>query len=130
MNKTLVHVKDVNTGKYTFKYQTPKTKNGKPTSVHTFQVALEWIEKSINKERMRIAEETNTTYEPILHFHPHALRHSFATRCFDAGLDVKTVQMFMGHFSTSITYDTYVHLTNDKSHSEMNKLEELYEAII
>lgn len=177
VNKTLVHVKDVNTGKYTFKYQTPKTKNGirdiplqdsvckalkkqhvqlkemkmaannweplagfenlvfvgkngKPTTVHTFQVALEWIEKSINKERMRIAEETNTTYEPIPHFHPHALRHSFATRCFDAGLDVKTVQMFMGHFSTSITYDTYVHLTNDKSHSEMNKLEELYEAII
>ena len=37
--------------------------------------------------------------------------------------------MFMGHFSTSITYDTYVHLTNDKSHSEMNKLEELYSKI-
>ena len=174
---TLVYVKDIKTGEYTFKHQTPKTKNGirdipmqdsvykalkkqyvqlkemelaannwepldgfnnlvfvgkngKPISVHSFQVSLGWIEKSINKERMRIAEENKTNYEPIPHFYPHSLRHTFATRCFDAGLDVKTVQMYMGHFSTSITYDTYVHLTNDKSHSEMNKLEALYDAII
>ena len=177
VSKTLVHVKDLKTGLYTFKHQTPKTKNGdrhipmqdqvyralkrqhiqlkemelaakdwaplpgfenlvfvgkngKPTTVHTFQVTLDWIEKSINKERMEISKKTNSFYEPIPHFYPHALRHTFATRCFAAGLDVKTVQSFLGHFSTSITYDIYVHVSNDKSHIEMNKLEEFYQAII
>lgn len=177
INKTLVHIKDTETGKYTFKYQTPKTKNGirkipmqesvykalrkqhiqlkemrlistdwsplpsfenlvfvgkngKPITEHTFQVALDWIEKSINKERERIAKETGKDFIPIPHFYPHALRHTFATRCFEAGIDAKVVQGYLGHFSISITLDLYTHVTNDKARTEMNKLENLYEAIL
>ena len=177
INKTLVHIKDPQTGIYTFKYQTPKTKNGirkipmqesiykalkkqhvqlkemqlacsnwepsdgfenlvfvgkngKPITEHTFQVALNWIENSINKERLRVAEETGTPFTPIPHFYPHALRHTFATRCFEAGIDAKVVQGYLGHFSISITLDLYTHVTNDKAKTEMNKLEDLYEAII
>ena len=105
-------------------------KNGKPITEHTFQVALNWIENSINKERLKIAEETQMPYEPIPHFYPHALRHTFATRCFEAGIDAKVVQGYLGHFSISITLDLYTHVTNDKAKTEMNKLEDLYEAII
>lgn len=105
-------------------------KNGKPITEHTFQVALNGIENSINKERLRIAEETNTPYIPIPHFYPHALRHTFATRCFEAGIEAKVVQEYLGHYSISITLDLYTHVSNDKAKTEMDKLEELYQAII
>lgn len=37
----------------------------------------------------------------------HGTRHSFATRLFEAGVDPKAVQIWMGHFSFSFTHDTY-----------------------
>lgn len=104
--------------------------NGKPITQHQFQVALNWIENAINKERMEIAEKTGTVFEPIPHFYPHALRHTFATRCFEAGIDAKVVQGYLGHYSIAITLDTYTHVTDDKSKTEMNKLECLYQHIV
>ena len=83
-----------------------------------------------NKKLLRLAKETKIPYEPIPHFYPHALRHTYATRCFEAGIDAKVVQGYLGHFSISITFDLYTHVTNDKAKTEMNKLEDLYEAII
>ena len=49
---------------------------------------------------------------------------------FEAGIDAKVVQGYLGHFSISITLDLYTHVTNDKARTEMNKLENLYEAIL
>lgn len=62
--------------------------------------------------------------------HPHAFRHTFATRCFEAGIDAKVVQGFLGHYSIAITLDLYTHVTDDKAKSEMDKLQNLYQAII
>ena len=90
-------------------------KNGKPITEHTFQVTLDWIEKSINKERKKQAEKNKTVFIPIPHFYPHALRHTFATRCFEAGIDAKVVQGFLGHYSIAITLDLYTHVTDDKA---------------
>lgn len=39
----------------------------------------------------------------------HGLRHSFATRCIEAGCDYKTVSVLLGHSSISTTLDLYVH---------------------
>ena len=105
-------------------------KNGKPITEHTFQVTLDWIEKSINKERKKQAEKNKTVFIPIPHFYPHALRHTFATRCFEAGIDAKVVQGFLGHYSIAITLDFYTHVTDDKAKSEMDKLQNLYKEII
>lgn len=105
-------------------------KNGKPITEHTFQVTLDWIEKSINKERKKQAEKNKTVFIPIPHFYPHALRHTFATRCFEAGIDAKVVQGFLGHYSIAITLDLYTHVTDDKAKSEMDKLQNLYKEII
>lgn len=60
------------------------------------------------------------------HFYPHALRHTFATRCFEAGIDTKVVQTYLGHYSTSITLDLYTHVTDNKAKTEMEKLQDLY----
>ena len=39
----------------------------------------------------------------------HGLRHSFATRCIEAGCDYKTVSVLLGHSNISTTLDLYVH---------------------
>lgn len=47
-----------------------------------------------------------------LSIHPvkfHALRHSFATRCIEAGCDYKTVSEILGHAKVSTTMNLYVH---------------------
>ena len=39
----------------------------------------------------------------------HGLRHSFATRCIEAGCDYKTVSVLLGHANISTTLNLYVH---------------------
>ena len=39
----------------------------------------------------------------------HALRHTFATRCIEAGIDPKTVSTVLGHASPMITLSIYCH---------------------
>ena len=104
-------------------------KTGRPLTEHSFQVGLDGIEKAINKERQKEAEEYNKEFIPIPHFYPHAFRHTFATRCFEAGIEAKVVQEYLGHSSIAITLDLYTHVTNDKARTEMDKLEVLYQKI-
>ncbi|MCW2974046.1 MAG: hypothetical protein JWN72_2319 [Thermoleophilia bacterium] len=40
----------------------------------------------------------------------HMLRHTFATRCFRNGCNLKQVQALLGHHSAAFTLETYVHL--------------------
>lgn len=39
----------------------------------------------------------------------HGLRHSFATRCIEAGCDYKTASVLLGHSNISTTLNLYVH---------------------
>lgn len=39
----------------------------------------------------------------------HTLRHTFATRCIECGMDVKALSEVLGHSRVNITLDTYVH---------------------
>ena len=41
--------------------------------------------------------------------HFHCLRHSFATNMYNAGMDMKDLQMWLGHSSISTTMDLYLH---------------------
>ena len=54
----------------------------------------------------------------------HALRHTFATRCVEAGFDVKSLSEILGHSSVNITLNRYVHPTMEMKRSNMNRLSE------
>lgn len=43
------------------------------------------------------------------HVTPHALRHTYATKLFEAGLDIKEVQRILGHSNPKITMQIYTH---------------------
>ena len=53
----------------------------------------------------------------------HALRHTFATRCIEAGFDVKTLSEILGHSSVKITLDKYVHSSMDLKRMNMERLQ-------
>ena len=55
----------------------------------------------------------------------HVLRHSFATRCIECGVDVKSLSEFMGHSNVSITLNTYVHSSMDLKKIQIEKLNNL-----
>lgn len=47
----------------------------------------------------------------LSHITIHGLRHSFATRMFDKGYDIKEVQEHLGHTSMNTTMQYYIHYT-------------------
>ena len=51
----------------------------------------------------------------------HGLRHSFATRCINKGIDVKTVSDILGHSKVEITMNLYVHPNNDDKKKAIQK---------
>ncbi len=60
------------------------------------------------------------------HYTFHALRHTFATRAMEQGMDAKTLSTLLGHYSVSFTLDTYTHVLDSQKHEEMSLMEELF----
>ncbi len=52
----------------------------------------------------------------------HTLRHTFATRCIEAGVDVKTLSELLGHSDVKTTLNKYVHSSFDLKQRSMDKL--------
>ncbi len=52
----------------------------------------------------------------------HSLRHTFATRCVEAGFDLKSLSEILGHSSVKITLDKYVHSTMEQKRVNMERL--------
>lgn len=55
----------------------------------------------------------------------HVLRHTFATRCVEAGFDIKSLSEILGHSSVAITMNRYVHPTLEHKAANMEKLSDL-----
>ena len=52
---------------------------------------------------------------------PHVLRHTFCSRMVEKGMDVKTLQLVMGHSDISTTLDVYTHKKPDDVAKEMEQ---------
>lgn len=55
--------------------------------------------------------------------HFHCLRHSFATNMYDEGMDMKELQVWLGHSSISTTMDIYLHFLEKKMKESAKILE-------
>lgn len=62
----------------------------------------------------------------IGHYTFHALRHTFATRALEQGMDFKTVSALMGHTSVAFTMDSYTHVLDEHKREGMKLMEDLY----
>lgn len=78
----------------------------KPVAVRSYQRTFELLLKKLN----------------IQHKGFHSLRHTFATRALECGMDVKTLSELLGHKNTSITLNRYVHSMLEHKTDMMNKL--------
>ena len=56
---------------------------------------------------------------------PHELRHGFATMLYEAGIDIKTSQYFLGHAQASTTLDIYTTLRDEQKRKAADALNSL-----
>lgn len=59
----------------------------------------------------------------IKRFCMHALRHTYATRAIEAGMQPKVLQKLLGHSSIKTTMDRYVHVTTDSMDRAIKQFE-------
>ena len=59
----------------------------------------------------------------IKRFYMHALRHTYATRAIEKGMQPKVLQKLLGHNSLQTTMDRYVHVTDDSLRKGVQQFE-------
>lgn len=57
----------------------------------------------------------------------HALRHTFATRALEHGMDVVTLSRILGHANPSITLDKYGHAQEEQKKRSINQMGDIYQ---
>lgn len=94
------------------------TKLNTPLNSVLYCAAIEKIINEINLLRDEL--------DKFPKFSGHSFRHTFATRCLEAGVAPKTIQKLLGHASLQMTMDLYVHINDKFKESEIRKLEIAY----
>jgi integrase len=56
----------------------------------------------------------------------HSLRHTYGTRCVEAGMRAVALQRLMGHKDVSVTLNTYTSVFNKYKESELEKVNDYY----
>ena len=150
VNRTITRAKNPTTGKYEILEQLPKTKNALRTVPIPTNIILRLKDHKLkqNKYRLKVGEAYfNNDYvfandfgyvlddkrpgrnlnsilkslgiEPMKF---HALRHTYATRLFEANVPPKTVQVLMGHSDIGVTMNTYTHIGYDDAKEELERM--------
>lgn len=95
--------------------------HGRPRQRRDIQNLLDRLVEAANQQQPASPQGAVFHMDPI---HPHTLRHSFATRCFEAGIQPKVVQTLLGHSSIQVTMDLYTHVSFEKCRKDMEKLQQ------
>lgn len=99
------------------------TSMGSPVLRHHAEKECKKVVKSINE--IEAFEAVREKREPIIFkdMYPHAIRHTFCSRCFELNMNPKVVQSLMGHQHYSTTIDIYTHVMERDIEEEAGKLE-------
>lgn len=76
--------------------------------------------RSYQKSFKCILKKCNITYKSF-----HSLRHTFATRVLELGMDIKTLSEILGHKNSMITLNRYSHSLLEHKFDFMNKIGKL-----
>lgn len=138
VNKTVYSIKPRNNDKRIMVVGKPKTKNsnrviplsrplisilrklkGRRKTKYVLETTKRKVvdERSYQRTYKRILERIGVPYKNF-----HSLRHTFATRALEMGVDVKTVSELLGHRTTNITLSTYIHSMFTYKIDVMNRL--------
>lgn len=127
-------------GKHTRIIDTPKTENSRrqiPLSKTLVKMLKEMKKKSkcefviADGERPVFIRSYQRMFELFLkklklpHKGFHSLRHTFATRALECGMDVKSLSEILGHKNAMITLDRYAHSLWEHKAEMMNKLSKM-----
>lgn len=97
------------------------TSMGSPIIRHALEHDMRKISNDLNMKEYYTAIEEHRTPTPFEPIHPHCLRHTFATRCFEKGIQAKTVQRIMGHANINMTM-SYTHALDDVVKDEIDNI--------
>lgn len=97
------------------------TSMGSPVLRYHAEKECKKVVKAINEAEA--FDSVREQRKPIIFedVYPHALRHTFCSRCFEKGMNPKVVQALMGHQHYSTTIEIYTHVTEQKFDEEIAK---------
>ena len=99
---------------------------GRPQLNINVQYQIDKITDLMNKQEELQAKKEKRDCIPIKHIHPHAFRHSFATRELENAIPPKVVQVMLGHSNIKMTLDLYSHVLPRTKQSEILKIANLF----
>lgn len=100
---------------------------GSPVTRYVLEHDMRQISKELNNAEIYNALREGRKPQEIEGLFPHALRHTFATRCLEKGMPVEVIQKIMGHASINVTM-SYAHVLEDVIQNEAAKLGNFFDA--
>ena len=76
-----------------------------------------------NEQEEWLAKKEQRKADLLPHITAHILRHTACTRMMEIGINMKVIQYIMGHSDIGITMNIYTHVTSNRLHEEIKKLE-------
>lgn len=87
-----------------------ETTKGEAVRVNSYQRSFETLQKKLGIEKKGF----------------HSLRHTFATRALECGMDMKTLSEILGHKNATVTLNRYAHSLQEHKQEMMNKVGKVF----
>ncbi len=76
-------------------------------------------DKEQEEIKKRIRKDTGDCFPDLT---SHCMRHTFATRAIENGMQPQTLKTILGHSSLSMTMDLYAHVLEDQKQADMKRI--------